>query len=356
MPATFDHFDHLGHNLAHRHVAVSASTNSELIAAVKSGVIDSHRPYMLTASTQTAGRGQHGRTWQSPTGNVYLSLYYPLEVPLSGLLSLMIGYHLTRLPIIQGINRQLRQLGLPSIGIKWANDIGFYESFDKGFYEEAKSTAINKVPTLRFNKLAGILIEPIWVGTRMTGVVVGVGLNVVQAPLLTKAKQEALNYNAVSLSQLIACASKQPHHSPSHNISNLPAELPKATLKPEDLYLPISGAIGRAITQFKACCRHPYSIHQFVGDYARVDVLAGRRVMIESQLIHNEGYSLSSSTQQIADAKARTVIDRVTKDADDADTLVGLAVGIGSDGSLRLQQDSLQPLRVYTGKILVLTA
>nr|WP_241879086.1 hypothetical protein [Psychrobacter sp. PraFG1]UNK05784.1 hypothetical protein MN210_03000 [Psychrobacter sp. PraFG1] len=63
--------------LIHRHVAVSPSTNSELMQQLANGDIDKTRPYLLTASMQTAGRGQRTRTWQSPIGNIYLSLYHP---------------------------------------------------------------------------------------------------------------------------------------------------------------------------------------------------------------------------------------------------------------------------------------
>ncbi|MFO1383787.1 MAG: hypothetical protein U1E91_02295 [Moraxella sp.] len=70
------------------------------------------RPHLLTADTQSGGRGQHGRTWQSPLGNVYLSLYVPtqayawqqnlcLSYRLDGRLSLCVGYQLSQIPIIE---------------------------------------------------------------------------------------------------------------------------------------------------------------------------------------------------------------------------------------------------------------
>ena len=59
--------------LNHRHLTTSASTNSELITGVQNGTLNAVEMHLLTAETQSAGRGQHGRSWQSPRGNVYLS-------------------------------------------------------------------------------------------------------------------------------------------------------------------------------------------------------------------------------------------------------------------------------------------
>ena len=87
--------------LNHRHLSSSKSTNSELLEALQAGELDSNDKQLLTAETQTAGRGQHTRSWQSPPGNVYLSLYHPINTPISGLLSLMIGLELAKMPIIR---------------------------------------------------------------------------------------------------------------------------------------------------------------------------------------------------------------------------------------------------------------
>ena len=68
--------------LNHRHLSSSTSTNSELLEALQAGELDSNDKQLLTAETQTAGRGQHTRSWQSPPGNVYLSLYHPINLSL----------------------------------------------------------------------------------------------------------------------------------------------------------------------------------------------------------------------------------------------------------------------------------
>ena len=108
--------------LNHRHLDTSASTNSELIADIETGKLDSDKVHLLTADSQSGGRGQHKRSWQSPLGNVYLSVYHPYQAPVSGLLSLIVGVKLAGMPVIETMNKQLRAKGLIPIGVKWAND------------------------------------------------------------------------------------------------------------------------------------------------------------------------------------------------------------------------------------------
>lgn len=69
------------------------------------------------ADTQFAGRGRRGRVWQSPPGaNLYLSLMRGWELPLGDLgpLSICAGI---------AVAEVLRGLGLPSIHVKWPNDL-----------------------------------------------------------------------------------------------------------------------------------------------------------------------------------------------------------------------------------------
>ena len=68
----------------------------------------------ILALSQWAGRGQFGRTWQSPPGNIYASWHLP-DPPQSwaGMLSLVVGYM-----IIQG----LMSAGI-EVQLKWPNDL-----------------------------------------------------------------------------------------------------------------------------------------------------------------------------------------------------------------------------------------
>lgn len=175
----------------HTHFDITDSTNTQLIHAITNGTHPHTIPHLYTASHQTAGRGQHGRTWVSGADNVFLSLYVPMGQgayelhTLSGLLSLVIGFHLVNMPIIQTINAHRQTNDLPPIGVKWANDMGFYD--DK--------TGI-------FRKLAGILIEPVFkkLNDKNTpvGVVIGVGLNVNNSPMIKDGLYQATCLNELS--------------------------------------------------------------------------------------------------------------------------------------------------------------
>lgn len=102
---------------------------------------------IIVADQQSNGRGTRGRNWHSPSGNLYFSLITePIPIAKSGQLAylsaLSVGHS------IWTINPQL------PIKYKWPNDI-----------------------LLDGLKLAGILIE-----REPNGVVVGIGLNLKEAP------------------------------------------------------------------------------------------------------------------------------------------------------------------------------
>lgn len=321
--------------ITHKHLAVCGSTNNELMQSLAQQKIDSNQPYLLTASQQTAGRGQRARTWQSPIGNIYLSLYHPLSVPISGLLSLVVGFHLTRLPIIQQINRQRHATNLPLIGVKWANDIGYY----------ATNNTIEKNPEGNsFRKLAGILIEPVAVDNRITGVIVGVGINIEAAPVLGDAAQESMGYQAVSLAQLIneTAQAQTVLNAKNEKVQNQIAEnqAAQSTLKlpypkADDLYLPVSTTILRAIHQFTSFKHQAYSLPSFINDYQSVNVLAGRQVQVTQQ-------PLKDINQSDLDT-AKPVI------------LQGEVMGLNEDGSLQLKADLEDKIiRIYAGTIRII--
>lgn len=321
--------------ITHKHLAVCGSTNNELMQSLAQQKIDSNQPYLLTASQQTAGRGQRARTWQSPIGNIYLSLYHPLSVPISGLLSLVVGFHLTRLPFIQQINRQRHATNLPLIGVKWANDIGYY----------ATNNTIEKNPEGNsFRKLAGILIEPVAVDNKITGVIVGVGINIEAAPVLGDAAQESMGYQAVSLAQLIneTAQAQTVLNAKNEKVQNQIAEnqAAQSTLKlpypkADDLYLPVSTTILRAIHQFVSFKHQAYSLPSFINDYQSVNVLAGRQVQITQQ-------PLKDINQSDLDT-AKPVI------------LQGEVMGLNEDGSLQLKADLEDKIiRIYTGTIRII--
>ena len=304
MPSPANYSVHLP-ELTHRHVTSSASTNSELIDAVQDATLDATELHLLTAETQSAGRGQRGRSWQSPRGNVYLSLYHPVHMPISGLLSLIIGVELAKMPIIQRLNEQLRAQGLIPIGVKWANDLGFYQNLPEADKAEPDTQII------QFNKLAGILIEPVWKAGKLVGVVMGVGLNVQATPKLTAQTCEGMSYQAISLQDIYGILE-------SDNAYNLP------TL--QTLYQQISEALLAAITRFEHFdierpTGHTYYLDSFLQEFATMDALAGLRL-------------------------------RVTQDHDDnSHVITGDACSIDTNGCLQLREDNGKISALFTGRI-----
>lgn len=106
-------------------------------------------PYAVIADKQSAGVGQHGRNWESPAGNVYLTLVCvppTYELPMAVVCTTLVcewltqfGYHPT---------------------CKWANDI-----------------------LVQGKKLAGILCKGAMQGGKWQYLLIGIGLNVNCAPI-----------------------------------------------------------------------------------------------------------------------------------------------------------------------------
>ncbi|MFQ3584800.1 MAG: biotin--[acetyl-CoA-carboxylase] ligase [Cyanobacteriota bacterium] len=126
---------------------------------------------VLVSTRQTAGRGQHGRVWQSPPGGLYLSVWLgspPLDHSLLEL-TLTLGW---------GIVGALRQtLGIP-LGLKWPNDLVVVDEQRPGC----------------LLKLGGILLQSRFGRAgQLLGLVAGCGVNV----------NNPVPAGAISLSQLL---------------------------------------------------------------------------------------------------------------------------------------------------------
>lgn len=239
----------------HTHFAEIDSTNTALITNISNDKLTHTTHQLYTASHQTAGRGQHGRSWVSGEGNVFLSLYVPIGEgqfklqQLSGLLSLAVGLELASLEIIKTINQYRTQNQLPLIGVKWANDVGFYD-------EQLNC----------FKKLAGILIEPVFKKLEkntMVGIVIGVGLNVNISPII----KDGL-YQATCLQELF----------------------PHLKTSAQDLYIPMTNAILKAV---KICndLNHEINIKKFIIDFKKHHILQDKFVQIFIQNNMNDIYA-----------------------------------------------------------------
>lgn len=273
--------------LTHTHVDETDSTNTQLINAISTGILSHTTPHLYTASHQTSGRGQHGRSWVSGKDNVFLSLYIPIGQGgyhlnrLSGLLSLTVGYELANLDIITHINHARYAANLPPIGVKWANDIGFYD----------EKLAV-------FQKLAGILIEPVFktfTKNTLVGVVIGVGFNVHSSPIIKDGLYQA------------TCLQALTDHPP---------------LSAQEMYAPITNAIFGAVSTCNTC-QDPSHLADFIRRFNYAHLLQGKSVQIFMQ-------------NNMTDAHTS-----------------GICVGIGNDGELLLDnQGQITPIYAGMAKII----
>jgi BirA family transcriptional regulator, biotin operon repressor / biotin---[acetyl-CoA-carboxylase] ligase len=101
---------------------------------------------IVIAKTQTAGRGQRGKKWESDEGGLYLSLAIAPDLRAVDVHQLTVG-------IVWGIAHKLRQQGIP-VSIKWPNDL-----------------------ILADRKLGGILTQTRIYQGRIHQAIVGVGIN-----------------------------------------------------------------------------------------------------------------------------------------------------------------------------------
>jgi BirA family biotin operon repressor/biotin-[acetyl-CoA-carboxylase] ligase len=130
--------------IIHKHFEVITSTNDWAKRNLKAYSMESL--LVVSADTQTAGRGQYGRKWLSPKNeNLYVSFGFFLEEEWDSLT-------LTHL-LARSASRQIKEKGL-ACHLKWPNDL-----------------------MIAGKKIAGILCETQLFGS-VWGIVIGIGLNV----------------------------------------------------------------------------------------------------------------------------------------------------------------------------------
>lgn len=149
------------------HVTETVSTNDDVKKMIYSG---DDRFALLSADTQSGGRGRLGRSFLSPEGGVYFSAAYPLSGREKNIPFLTLAAGLAAAEAIDGAASGGK---MPASLIKWPNDI----------YINGK-------------KVCGILTELVSVGGRSTAIV-GIGINVKSfgesCPAELKDKITALN-------------------------------------------------------------------------------------------------------------------------------------------------------------------
>lgn len=144
--------------LSHRHLESCASTNDEAAAWAR-GQGDERAPNgaVVSAGSQTRGRGRLGRVWESPpAGNLYLSVVLRPRISVADVPAITLA---AGIAVAETVNA----LGAKA-SLKWPNDV---------LCQSHRGLA----------KLAGILTEMSSHGETIDHVVVGIGLNVGSHPM-----------------------------------------------------------------------------------------------------------------------------------------------------------------------------
>ena len=145
------------------------STNDALRALADQGAPEGT---MLVAQSQSAGRGRYGRPWQSPPGNLYLSLLLRPDCP--PMEALQLGF-VAGVALGDVLSALLP--GTVSVQHKWPNDI-----------------------LVDGRKVAGVLLESGTTGgAKLDWLVIGMGVNVAEAPSETVFPATALAAHGCTL-------------------------------------------------------------------------------------------------------------------------------------------------------------
>jgi BirA family biotin operon repressor/biotin-[acetyl-CoA-carboxylase] ligase len=128
------------------HFDTIGSTNDEARRLAAAGAAHGS---VIHADEQTAGRGRLARTWFSPPGNLYLSIVLRLNLPPGRLAEISF---MTAVAVAETVEKLLPRRIRPML--KWPNDVLVADA-----------------------KISGILIE-----AQDDAIIVGIGLNVLEAP------------------------------------------------------------------------------------------------------------------------------------------------------------------------------
>lgn len=141
-------------------VLLTGSTNADLLARLRSGEAIAEG-YWLLAERQSGGRGRSARQWLSPAGNIYTSTIVNIGSmdPPAHSLSLVAG-----LAVWAFVRGGLAEVDKPKAMLKWPNDV-----------------------LVDGAKIAGILLE-----RHQDSIVVGMGVNLAQAPNIPDRKTTCL--------------------------------------------------------------------------------------------------------------------------------------------------------------------
>ncbi len=114
-------------------LGTTGSTNAEARLRAQQG---ERGPLWITATTQTQGRGRHGRSWISPPGNLYASLLLTDPSPFEQAPQLAF---VAALALRDAVAREANALA-PQLKFKWPNDLLLHERKCAGILIEGEAT------------------------------------------------------------------------------------------------------------------------------------------------------------------------------------------------------------------------
>lgn len=128
---------------------------------------------VITANTQTAGKGRKGRKWSSETGGLYFTLIYKPEN--------IVAENISSLTQIMAISvcKAIKNLGAKAY-LKWPNDVLY-----KG------------------KKFCGILSEAVLENNILKGLVIGVGVNIEQKVIVSDKPFTTLSEMGIKISKSV---------------------------------------------------------------------------------------------------------------------------------------------------------
>ena len=147
----------------------SATSTSDL--AKRAAANGAPSGYAFLAIEQTAGRGRHGRHWDSQKGGMYLSVLLRPSVPVDQWFALSFAASLAVLEAVRSqLATHLSSAEMPQTGLKWPNDVIVAGGKISGILLEAEGKAlivgsgVNIAPVgqVRSQNIAPIALADIW--------------------------------------------------------------------------------------------------------------------------------------------------------------------------------------------------
>ena len=147
----------------------SATSTSDL--AKRAAANGAPSGYAFLAIEQTAGRGRHGRHWDSQKGGMYLSVLLRPSAPVDQWFALSFAASLAVLEVVRSqLATHLSSAEMPQTGLKWPNDVIVAGGKISGILLEVEGKAlivgsgVNIAPVgqVGFQNIAPIAFADIW--------------------------------------------------------------------------------------------------------------------------------------------------------------------------------------------------